>query len=367
MSELENKEQGFLNDYSSNQKLNEAVIEQMGGFESFAENAPDISNHGIDGGFGGFIYYSDTVSFAQDNREVILDALKEDAQEFGHESVPEMMANWKSLDGFSQDEIAEALYSNDESHEAHTSVYNAMAWYAGEKASYEYVNAMDDLEREHSKEYEFDSLGDAVVEHYAGDKLENPIYELEDKLNDLNISVIDIEVDQDDKSLTFTATNLFESPETSNLDISVSEDGISVTNEAGKEVQFTLEETDNVSSYIADNTLGKEYEMQVFSGENLDKLEQTFQSRDVDAIMDQVNQLENGNEVYIHHGDEAVAYISIDAGEAKAQFVESDKAEHAGLFNALESQSKEMEFFHLEVKDDTKQEMKQDSKGMELD
>ena len=190
MSELENKEQGFLNDYSSNQKLNEAVIEQMGGFESFAENAPDISNHGIDGGFGGFIYYSDTVSFAQDNREVILDALKEDAQEFGHESVPEMMANWKSLDGFSQDEIAEALYSNDESHEAHTSVYNAMAWYAGEKASYEYVNAMDELEREHSLDTTFDTVQDLINSGHdiSSDKVEF-LNNLDNYLDENDLSV----------------------------------------------------------------------------------------------------------------------------------------------------------------------------------
>lgn len=68
----DNKEQGFLNDYSSNKKLNEAVIEQMGGFESFSENAQDISNHGIDGGFSGFINYSETVEFSQNNRDVIL-------------------------------------------------------------------------------------------------------------------------------------------------------------------------------------------------------------------------------------------------------------------------------------------------------
>ncbi|WP_180061848.1 MULTISPECIES: hypothetical protein, partial [unclassified Acinetobacter] len=128
MKDLDAMQDSFLNEYSSNKKLNEAVIEQMGGIEAFTENAPDVSNYGIDGGASGFIYYEDTIKFSQDNREVILDALKEDAQEFGHESVPEMMAHWKSLDGFSQDEIAEALYSNDENHEAHTSVYNAMAW-----------------------------------------------------------------------------------------------------------------------------------------------------------------------------------------------------------------------------------------------
>lgn len=156
------KEQGFLDDYSSNKKLNEAVIQQMGGFEAFSENAQDISNHGIDGGFSGFIYHNDTISFAQNNRDVILESLKSDAQDFGSESVPEMMSHWRSLEGFSQDEIAEALYSNDESLDAHTSVYNALAWYAGEKASNEYTNAIDELESQYSEEKVVDTIQEII-------------------------------------------------------------------------------------------------------------------------------------------------------------------------------------------------------------
>ena len=67
---------------------------------------------------------------------------------------------------------------------------------------------------------------------------------------------------------------------------------------------------------------------------------------------------------YIRNDEFCISYKTI----ITLEITESGKAKWtAGLFNALESQSKEMEFFHLEVKDDTKQEMKQDSKGMELD
>ena len=46
-----------------------STIKQFGGFESFRESAPDVSNHGIAGGFNGFIYYSDTCDFFKRNKE----------------------------------------------------------------------------------------------------------------------------------------------------------------------------------------------------------------------------------------------------------------------------------------------------------
>lgn len=51
--------------------LVQAVVRQMGGWESFTESAPDICRGGIDGGFNGFIYNADTEPFARRNREAI--------------------------------------------------------------------------------------------------------------------------------------------------------------------------------------------------------------------------------------------------------------------------------------------------------
>lgn len=194
----DNKEQGFLNDYSSNKKLNEAVIEQMGGFESFSENAQDISNHGIDGGFSGFINYSETVEFSQNNRDVILQSLKDDAQEFGSESVPEMMSHWKALDGFSQDEIAEALYSNDDALDAHTPVYNALAWYAGEKASNEYANAIDELESQYSDEKVVDTIQEIIdSSHPLTDDQKEILKNIDEFANAKGLEVSQVEFNDD--------------------------------------------------------------------------------------------------------------------------------------------------------------------------
>lgn len=60
-----------------------AVLKQLGfiGFdlgdevksESVISTLEDICNHGIDGGFGDFIYYADTVEFFDNNRDDIIE------------------------------------------------------------------------------------------------------------------------------------------------------------------------------------------------------------------------------------------------------------------------------------------------------
>lgn len=50
-------------------ELAQAVIDNFGDDESFVQSAPDVANYGIDGGYSGFIYYSDTVPFAVKNKK----------------------------------------------------------------------------------------------------------------------------------------------------------------------------------------------------------------------------------------------------------------------------------------------------------
>ncbi|NIU82320.1 MAG: hypothetical protein GWN64_02320, partial [Candidatus Thorarchaeota archaeon] len=58
-------------------------VEDFGKDEDLASTLEDICNHGIDGGFSGFIYYTDTVEFAKANMELIVEALKSDKDDFG--------------------------------------------------------------------------------------------------------------------------------------------------------------------------------------------------------------------------------------------------------------------------------------------
>ena len=113
-----------------------AVVRQFGGWDSFCESAQDVANHGIDGGFHGFIYYADTLKFARTNKAIIMAMAKQQADEFG-QSVMEMIAGFNCLK-MAPDELAEALYNTHS--ENRTQVLNALAWYAGEEVCRSYVD-----------------------------------------------------------------------------------------------------------------------------------------------------------------------------------------------------------------------------------
>jgi hypothetical protein len=118
-------------------KLIRAVVRQFGGWESFAQSAPDVSRGGIDGGFHGFIYTADTESFAKWNRFDIQKMAQAQAEEFGT-SVTEMIQNFGCFRNGSKptdSEIGIALYAGKDDG---ARVLNALAWYAGEEVCREF-------------------------------------------------------------------------------------------------------------------------------------------------------------------------------------------------------------------------------------
>jgi len=120
------------------ESLVRAVVRQMGGWESFKQSAPDITRHGISGGFHGFIYYSDTIAFAKQNRKAILEMATWHAEQFG-EGLVEMIKGFRCLDGATETEIVEGLAGNTDQ----TQVPNGLAWYAGEEVARAYCDAFD--------------------------------------------------------------------------------------------------------------------------------------------------------------------------------------------------------------------------------
>jgi hypothetical protein len=129
---------GLVKSTNIPESLVRAVVQQMGGWKSFKESAPDICRGGIDGGFHGFIYYSETLSFAKRNRKEILEMASEHARNFG-------MGLVEMIQGFgcfrhskpSETEIVEGLAGNTDE----TQVPNALAWYAGEEVARAYFDA----------------------------------------------------------------------------------------------------------------------------------------------------------------------------------------------------------------------------------
>ena len=120
------------------ESLVRAVVRQMGGWESFKESAPDITRHGISGGYRGFLYYSETVPFAKRNRKAILEMARQQADDLGMGLV-EMVKGFNCLKGATETEIVEGLAGATDQ----TQVPNGLAWYAGEEVSRAYCDAFD--------------------------------------------------------------------------------------------------------------------------------------------------------------------------------------------------------------------------------
>lgn len=117
-----------------------ATVRQAGGWESFCEMAQDVANHGADGGFHGFIYYSDTVPFAERNKAALLDACREMASDLGEPGAYSLIAGFNCLQS-DADTVADAV--NDRRHEEHVQVMNALAWFALEEVSRAYCDATE--------------------------------------------------------------------------------------------------------------------------------------------------------------------------------------------------------------------------------
>jgi len=130
-----------LREYKHRREIIDAVIEQLGygdgedNEEELLGTLSDIRNHGISGGYGGFIYYDDTVKFAKDNRKLIVAMLEEDAFQFGKE-VTEMIKGFGHYrDSEMDDDDRHAMYAflgGGRYKDEYLQFYNLMAWYAAE-------------------------------------------------------------------------------------------------------------------------------------------------------------------------------------------------------------------------------------------
>lgn len=92
------------------------------------------SPYGAAAGFGGFIYYSETVSFWRKNKAKILRFAEDQAFELG-QNIIDMVAGFKGIkDDFTAGEIAAALYGRYS--DDYTQIYNIMAWYCLEEVAF---------------------------------------------------------------------------------------------------------------------------------------------------------------------------------------------------------------------------------------
>ena len=119
--------------------LEQAVLEQLG-YTELDEDAiatlEDIAQYGIDGGFTGFIYYTDTVQFFEDNRVLILTELNSLASDLG-ESAIDLVKGFGCLDGEYNEEVEQVLMNLP--CEDDTQVKDALACFAAEQVAHSLI------------------------------------------------------------------------------------------------------------------------------------------------------------------------------------------------------------------------------------
>ena len=134
-----------------NKKLINAVIENLGYDDQndpeLIQQLKDITNHGIDGGFGGFIYYSETTSFFNENRKEIIELVKDMSFNLG-EGMIEMVASFncfKDMD-LTLDEIGYVLFGVDtENVNEKMIIKNGLSWFAGEEVARHLVDQLEEV------------------------------------------------------------------------------------------------------------------------------------------------------------------------------------------------------------------------------
>jgi len=117
-----------ISENSDYKTLINAVVSRIG-----KESIMGVVNHGIDGGFNGFIYYSDTHKFALQYRKLIVKLLEESAEQMG-EDVCEMVNNFGIFKGkMDRDEKNDLYKYLGGAKVQQGSVTNIMAWFAAEE------------------------------------------------------------------------------------------------------------------------------------------------------------------------------------------------------------------------------------------
>jgi hypothetical protein len=103
-----------------------AVISRVG-----LDSVSDINNYGIDGGFGGFIYYKDTLKFFNRYKNDIIKLANEQWKDYGYSSMLDMFSKFKCFDRYDISVIADGIYNGRSEYSCQ--IRNGLAWYAAEE------------------------------------------------------------------------------------------------------------------------------------------------------------------------------------------------------------------------------------------
>lgn len=132
--------------FSGSEKLVRGVISNLGYRvidSDLVGVCNDIARYGISGGFGGFIYYADTLAFYRKFKRDILELATTDASELGT-NLLEMIYNFNGMKDIPREDI-DAVMTGSRNNDYDTTIKNCLAWYAAEQVAYAIVCTAEEL------------------------------------------------------------------------------------------------------------------------------------------------------------------------------------------------------------------------------
>jgi hypothetical protein len=109
----------------------------------------NVAQHGADGGFPGFIYYSDTVRFFRRNRKDIVNNIEQTASDMGEDVIKfvQSFGVFRNSAPPTPGEVGRALWDSSRLDDELTNLYNIFAWYALEEVSHVWYRYLEDNPR----------------------------------------------------------------------------------------------------------------------------------------------------------------------------------------------------------------------------
>ena len=135
MNQLEFIEKSYIS-----ASLINAVVDQIGGWDAFVEEAIDVANHGASNGLSGFIYHEEIDAFMKKNHADVLALMSEIAIEVGDGESNTLMffSKFKCLQGIDEIPLGRVLYSLDSAANDYNTIISGMGWFAAEEVCRDY-------------------------------------------------------------------------------------------------------------------------------------------------------------------------------------------------------------------------------------
>lgn len=273
--------------------------------------------------------------WVENNHDTILTALKNDCDEFGIESVKELLdPTGKKFADYSENEINAVIFEADRENDASLTVMTSIAYYVVEKVSSEYSIAKEEIEAQFKEPNQFDSISDFLKSnHEINSDQKNILNSLDNYLekNDIQMNGLTIEEDGRKKGEITIEINNMQKDENGNFK---------------NDVLMTIH-NDEVTLSGGANELDATYKINSLNSEK-----QFF------AMADNLdNQLKDKFEIRIHDEAESTKIKTFDQENALNVFSNIDKNSNAELFvnnEKVASHKNDNDFHFVAVNEDHK-------------